>query len=626
MNKTTKLILLVLGSLLFCYTAAKAYLLSITWDEAFSYTEYVRRGVAYPKKFESMSANNHLLLTWLDIQLVKLFGVSELILRLPALMAHLLFLIYSAKLLAHFQNKWLIISSFLIINLNPYLLDFFSLARGYGLSIGLMMASIYYLYAFQRELKNKFAIYSLLYAAFSVLANYVLLNYFLGLFAVIFILNMLKAINWENSRIDRTIFWKNIRIPGGIFLLLLLFVLPITFQLRAAGALYFGAENGFWEDTFHTIVDRWFYELDYNYWFQRLAKAFILCTLIGAIILVSIRFEKKQFNSHNSFLVSILGICLFCVISTIAQHFLLHTLYLIDRTALFFTVLFPIVLVFFINEFIKEKPLAAFISYFAAVCVTVHMILAFNLTYVLEWKWDANTKEMLSDLDELKQIPVEKGNISMNIPLLFESGINFYRGMNRLTWLNTVARSKKRELSDDYYYLSPKELAKIHSDSIEILKTYPVTNNVLARPKFKWSHPQICVQQEMTFEQEPNQQYFIDGSTEYGKTITYIVPDSVAAYKHGIIVFEVQAMATAEQKNDVRLIASFENEGGSYSSSGVSLLDYIEKEDEWVTALLTHVVPAKIKAGDKLLVYLWNPNGEEVYVKKMGFKWYRYDQ
>jgi hypothetical protein len=170
MNKNIKFILFVFGTLLFSYTAARAYLLSITWDEAYSFIGYVINSeIAYPDSFGDMSANNHLLISWIDIILVKWFGASELILRLPSLLAHLLFLVFSAKLLSHFQNKWVLLASFLIINLNPYLLDFFSLARGYGLSIGLMMTSIYYLYAFQKEFKNKFANYSLLFAALSVL-------------------------------------------------------------------------------------------------------------------------------------------------------------------------------------------------------------------------------------------------------------------------------------------------------------------------------------------------------------------------------------------------------------------------------------------------------------------------
>ncbi|HET6228229.1 MAG TPA: hypothetical protein VFF27_18255 [Bacteroidia bacterium] len=626
MSKSTKLILFILGALLFCYTATRAYLLSITWDEAYSFTEFVRKGeIAYPQTFGNMSANNHLLITWMDKILVKCFGVSELILRLPSLMAHLLFLVYSAKLLIRFKNNWLIIASFLIINLNPYLLDFFSLARGYGLSVGLMMASIYYLYAFQQEFKNKFASVSLLFAGVSVLANYVLLNFFLGLFSCVFFLYALRAYNSDDPDEEENSFWKNILAPVSIFIGVMLLVLPIAFGLRKAGALYFGADNDFWTDTVRTIVDRWFYEIPYNYWFQRMAKAFIVCILFSSVVLIIIRLLKKQLTYRHSFFVSIVCICLFCVGSTIAQHYLLHTLYLIDRTALFFTVLFALILVFFVQDLMTDKPQVVFISYIAAAFLTVHMVLSFNLIYALEWKWDANTKQMLADLEELKEVPPEKQSISISIPLLFESGINFYRGVHHLNWLNTATRSKKRALSDDYYYLSPKELAAIHPDSIEILRTYPFTNNALVKPKFKWKHPQLFTQQELKFDNEPGQSLFIDSTMEYSKTISCIIPDSVAAFKHSIIVFETLVMSLDLEKSDIRMVISMDNEKGNYSWDGVSVQDFIVNPNEWTKATLTAALPEKIKAGDKLSMYLWNYVKGEVYLKEMRFKWLKYD-
>ncbi len=633
MNKITKLILLVLGGLLFCFTATKAYLLSITWDEAYSYIEYIRRGVYCQEKLENMSANNHLLLTWMDIQFAKLFGASELVLRIPALLAHLLFLLYSAKLLSHFEKRWLIISCFLIINLDPYLLDFFSLARGYGLSIGLMMASIYYLYIFQKEFKNKFAIYSLLFGALSVLANFVLLNYFLGAFFFIFIINVLKAIDSRSTGAEKISFlknaWKpileNMWKPGLIFVLLMIFVLPIVFELRAVGALYFGADNGFWEDTCKTIICRWLYEV-YPDWVFNLIATFIGCTFAATIILAIIRFVKKQFTINNSFLVSILMISLFCAVSTIAQHFLFGTLFLIDRTALFFTVLFPIIFSFFIRELATKKKQAIFISYAALAGIIFHSVHVLNLRYVSEWKPDADTKEMLSDLDKLKVVTPEKGNISINIPLLYEAGINFYRHQNHLDWLNIALRSKKRNLSDEYYYLSPRELADLNPDSIEILKTYPTTGSVLAVPRNGWKNPRICLQQELRFENQPGQRYFIDSKAEYSNNITYIVTDSMAAHKHNVVVLEAWVMATAEQKNDVKLVISLENAQGVCSSwSGVSMLDYIDNSGEWKKAILSVALPEDVKTGDKLLMYFWNPDKQEIYVKEMRFKWLRYD-
>jgi hypothetical protein len=626
MNKITKLILFVLGGLLFSFTAVKAYLLSITWDEAYSYIGFIRRGYYYQGKLETMSANNHLLLTWLDIQFVKLFGVSEFVLRIPALLAHLLLLIYSAKLLSHLKNKWLIISGFLIINLNPYLLDFFSLARGYGLSIGLMMASIYYLYIFQQEFKNKFAIYSMLFGALSVLANFVLLNYFLGAFSCIFIIHALKAIDSIKTGAEKISFWKNIWKPAVVFVSLVAFVVPIAFDLRAAGALYFGRENGFWKDTVHTSMECWLYKMDYPNWIFKVIGAFIIATLVAAFVLVIVRFLKKQFTIHNSFLISILMICLFCAASTIAQHLLLGTLYLVDRTALFFTVLFPLVFVFLIHELTIKKVQAVFLSYAVLGFVVFHSVNALNMKYVFEWKPDADTKVMLSDLDKIKVVAPEKGNININIPLLYESGINFYREKNHLDWLNIALRTKERKLSDEYYFLSPTELEKLDLNSIEILKTYPTTGSVLAIPKNGWKHPRICVQQQLTFEKEPEQRYFIDSEKEYCNTITYIVPDSMAAHKHNVVVLEALVMATDAEKSDVKLVISLESaQGGTTSWSGVSMLDYIDKPGEWKKGILTTALPEDIKAGDKLLMYFWNPDKQEIYAKELRFKWLRYD-
>jgi hypothetical protein len=182
----TKL-LIFFGVLLFLYTATRACLLSITWDEAFSYLQFVRHHILIPVKYESMDANNHLLNTWLDIQLIKCFGVNEFVLRLPALFAHLLFLVFSYKFVKGFENKWIALASFLVINLNPYLLDFFSLSRGYGLSIGLMMSSVYYLYVFVTSgCKTKYAILSVIIGALATLANFVVLNYFLVSFGLIY--------------------------------------------------------------------------------------------------------------------------------------------------------------------------------------------------------------------------------------------------------------------------------------------------------------------------------------------------------------------------------------------------------------------------------------------------------
>lgn len=619
MNKPTTYALFLLSCLLFVYTCIKAYTLSITWDEAYSYLEYIRKGIFIQEKFDMMSANNHLLNTWSGILLVKIFGVHEWVLRIPSLIAHLLFLFFSVRLVRHFHNSWLILASFVLLNFHPYMIDFFSVARGYGLSMGLLMGSVYYLYVFHRDFKNTYALLSMLTGGLSVFANYVLLNYVLALFGVLLLLYIYQA----KQQPEKGGFWKNVLPVALVFFVLLVIVVPISFALREAGALFFGG-LGFWKDTIHSIVDRSFYELGYSYWFQRFAKVYIFVMLTAACIFAFLNWKKKQLSPNKLFLISMLVILATCCASVILQHVLLETLYLVDRTALFLVVLFSVILVFFINELSLEKPRAALIAYLSAFAMSIHLLWSFNLTYVLEWKLNADTKEMLSDLEHLKTIPAEKSTISLNIPLPFETDINFYRDVNQLTWLNYVARSAVRNKLDDYYYLTQKELVALHPDSIEILKVYPLTQNVLARPKNRFKQVTVPVQQEMNFENEPSQHYVIDKNLEFSKSFTYVVNDSLTPHKHAVVVFEAEAKPLSLHTCDLGMIICLENAQGPYLWNRVSTMDYMKDTENWATARFSCIVPEQARAGDKLSVYLWNPGKQELLVKKMRFKWLEY--
>jgi hypothetical protein len=615
--------LITVAVLLFAYTFIRACVLSITWDEAFSYLEFVRSGVLFPEKYGDMSANNHLLYTWLEVALTRLFGTTELILRLPSLIAHLLFLVYSAKLVKELNTKWLSFAAFLIINLNPYLLDFFSLARGYGLSMGLMMVSIYYLYGFHKTFANKFAALSVLAAALSVLANYVMLNYCMALCAVLILLQAYHTF-YSGEKSKALFFLRNITIPLLIFLLLLLLVVPIGFKLRAAGALFFGGNTGFWKDTVHTIINKSFYELNYNYWFQRLAKAYVVLAMGGASIVAAIRFFRKKDSANVLFLISSILLIGISAMATIAQHYLLGTLYLMDRTALFLMVLFTVMLVFFINELSEERKVLAIIGYASALVLGVHFLVASNLNYTLEWKPDADTKGMLADLEKIKQVPKEKDNISISIPLLFETDINFYRDIKNLTWLNTVARSKKRNPLFEYYYLSQRELAVLNPDSIEILKTYPLTKNVLVRPKFKPEKVHVFSSDALKFENEAGKPYELLPEAEFGKSISYIINDSITPVKNAVIAFRALVKTHEIENNDIMMVISFQHGDKGYSWDAASVRDYVKKADEWTSVYFSCLVPSEARSKDELKIYFWNRNKQQLSVKEMHFNWIDY--
>ena len=618
MSKQTNKIIFGIAAFLFSYTAYRAAILSITWDEAFSYLQFVRHEIFIPEKYELMHANNHFLNTWLNIYFVKWFGVSELVLRMPSLIGHLLFLFFSYKLVRDFENKWLTIASFLIINLNPYILDFFSLSRGYGLSLGLMTASVYYLYAyFMNEFRSKHAIYFCIAGALATLANFVILNYFVVSFGIIF---MVAGYSFFTSSKNKQ-HLVSIIFSSMIVFLSLLFLIPVAMKLKEGDALFYGGNVGFWTDTICTITDRCFYELPYPHIFQIAAKGFVFIILIAATIFLVFKIVKRSLSTGILFLGALVCLVLFCALSTIVQHKFLGTPFLIERTAMFFVVLFNLLLVFFINELTKINKRAFLLSVITSLFVVFHFIWAFNLYFVLEWKSNADVKQMINDLKKVVEIPKEKMNVDICIPLSFDQSINYYRAVDNLTWINTVERSATANYLYDYLFLEPREFNSINTDSMIIFNVYPKTNNIFGKPKYPPNLTKVCFLQKLDFEKTKEGVYVIDDKIEYSQGFNYIINDSITPGRVAEVVFKAKVLAEDLFRSDLGIIIALGNKDGTYMWKRAYIRDYINKENEWVDVSYTSLIPHDALAGDELKCYIWNPNKHKLQVKKMEFKW-----
>ena len=134
--------LMIIFSSLFILIVFKAKNTEITVDEAYSFLNY-----SYVGDYLNIGiANNHILNSYL-IYLFQNIGYSELILRLPNVLFGLIYLLVVFQISKRTKNY--IFSSALLL-LNPYLIDFFSIARGYGISTSLIFLALY-LYASFKE-------------------------------------------------------------------------------------------------------------------------------------------------------------------------------------------------------------------------------------------------------------------------------------------------------------------------------------------------------------------------------------------------------------------------------------------------------------------------------------------
>jgi hypothetical protein len=184
---------IIIGSSLafLIYVIVRAVRVPITIDEAATYLNYVSSDILAIFRFDS--TNNHFLNTLLTKICWSLGGPGEFVLRLPNLLAYVVYLFFCFRIVDKFaKDRVIAVCGFLLFNLNPYVLDFFSLSRGYGLSLAFLMAALFFFFSFlDGTIEGRPGQYrqlnlSLTAAALAVLSNFSLLNVYVCLVAFAF--------------------------------------------------------------------------------------------------------------------------------------------------------------------------------------------------------------------------------------------------------------------------------------------------------------------------------------------------------------------------------------------------------------------------------------------------------
>lgn len=451
-DRTTRLILLSAGLLLLCYTTLRACLLAFTWDESYTFIEFVNTPYWYYTTFNSMSANNHLLNTWLMKLCQDSFGIHELALRLPNLLAHILYLFFSAKLVMMLHKRTLIIAAFILLNTNPFLLDFFTAARGYGIAMGLMMASLYYLFIFIEFRRPLLSFISAALAVLAVLAQYTMLYYMFSVLALMLFIVFIEWI-WKRS-LTKALFILIISVPLPI--LLFIWFAPVFIELQRAGAFYYGGDDGFVSNTILTLASASWYQMPYSYYFTDPLIVLVILIYITACVFSCMEVFGRKKHSSGPFLLIATGLLTFSVFWIQYLHFTIDVKFPLDRTGLFFIPLFMLVVIALISLLYETKKMVWPAVILAGGCV-LHLIVSFNLYYLLMWKVDADVKTVAHYIE--RDHPEAVGKVNMEVNYMFEPGLNFYKVKDELGWLNII-RNEQPDTAGYYYMITDMTAGK----------------------------------------------------------------------------------------------------------------------------------------------------------------------
>jgi hypothetical protein len=259
------------------------------------------------------------------------------------------------------------------------------------------------------------------------------------------------------------------------------FIAYPLFLLKEEGSLYWGGNQGLIHDTWRTLVDSSFYGTLY------LSRQNLWVGLFGVVLIVlfasamAVHARKKALATHlpEALIPAVIALA---VLAMILQHILLKTRFLIGRTALFFIPLSALFLVISLSLFGKLGRAAKCVSLSLLTVVALfsayHFSRTANTAITVEWRFNADTKLVISDLEHLKneRTPRVK-TIQLGVDWIFFPPFVYYQRQADLAWLDV--RSYAEREKNDVYYLE----RAFNPDLMVLIKSYPATGNILVRPK-----------------------------------------------------------------------------------------------------------------------------------------------
>ncbi len=477
-------IMVLLGVVTFLFVLKKAWLTSFTHDESFSYLNYCGDSFMEIISFSNWYTNNHILNSLLMKYSGLLFGPSEIALRLPNILLLGVYMLYAALLFKD-RNPVIAIAVFTLLISNDILISLFGLARGYGLSFGFMIMSLYHFTAFLKKKKNKDLILFHLAALLGSLSNFTILTFYLSIIIVYNIYSFLyvRFIAGERYKLFAV---NKVHILPFIVVGIVLYE-PVRRAIFRS-KMDFGGTGTFYQDTVRQVI----YNLSNNYWLPRFLIPVImvvitLLVVFGLYIIIKRTVKKDHifFDKHTGLIVNCLLLIIISIV-IVSQHLILGNDYPIGRFSAF---LIPPLFIFlgylmdYLMTFLRYKKIIALSVSGLALLSLISFWSQADLHYYEQWKYDRNTRKMIQTLAaEQEGNHQNDDKVKLCANWLFEPTSNFYRVTNDYVWLQPVDRTTTY-MSADYCYILEDELDQLEACSYKIIERYPSTNSVLIKIK-----------------------------------------------------------------------------------------------------------------------------------------------
>lgn len=620
LRRIVSLPLVALVLLAAAYVFIRAWLIPFSWDESFSWIAFVRGDDWWPEVNSEMAANNHLLNTWLMRLSELFFGSSEFALRLPNLLFSLVYFI-TAYFFALREKKWYLqIAVFCVLVCHPYLLDFFGIARGYGISHGLLLIGLWLLWKWCINNKLSYAVAALVIFSLGCFANLTQLHILTGASAVVVVRFLMLPFDrqWEG----RFIRVQLLLLP---LVLTLAALVPYSMRLKEAGALFFGLRGSWFQGTWRSLIDRMLFGITFPPFLKDVLAVFLIGIALTGIVMSVVyllrKIKRKQLSVEQEFLLLLGGIALMALFGPLLQYNLLGTKLLHERTALFYIPLLMVLLVQLLRVFEKPKLTNSFYGFTVLPLVLLALFVS-NISYQRDWPNERDIYEVVKSVNQ----KIGNKPSALGVDRQFSTDLEYAQGTEQLVPNITVTDAKSDDLIFDYLYLFPVQVDSF--PEYEIIQKFSRSNTVLLKRKpFKaYQQAQICFEEFLPPYPKARIKKINDGSGKNGVNYVlsagsdnpypwefkYAVPDSLQG-KNFRIHFQLDAKQDEKRKGCV-MYTKLKRDAEEIEF-GAARFDHILYQTQEFTHV-NSIIPLRnsLQVNDTIHVLLSTPSKGEILI------------
>lgn len=371
---------------LFLFLCARAALVDITHDEAYSFLNI--------KHFWYVqflcNANSH----WINSLGMKLASIAELEncwqVRWLSLLSAGVIMWLGFQWLRQIEQTAVKFLAFSFVFLNPFVLDYFFMARGYVSGMAFEALAIFFFVKHFKYADRRFALLSLVCAGLSAVANFNFFYFLLAFCAVYFFMIYFK----KGLSVLRQ---KTIYADALIALAFILLVLRALFFIRQCSNDFgFGGEK-FISSIWGSYVDGLMY-LKINPESRPEFYSAVACFIIYITTLICGLLSFKRTEDTLYFASSVISVLILFML--LFNHFAFHVMYPNYRTAL---VLFPLAGINLAGFFthVRTSRIVNMIVYAAAGFFLANFISAVNFKYTFDFYHQCESKEAFKKAESL---------------------------------------------------------------------------------------------------------------------------------------------------------------------------------------------------------------------------------